>query len=126
MSRGLTIAGFMVALTVSTFTLGGMGWYAAAGVSFDTGLQEDVESTNDDLNQPEAEGVGSEQVGFFGIAVGVTRTVSILGTLLVGTHNILQSWGVPWHIAWSVQLMVDFAFGLTLLAIFRGYQMIRG
>lgn len=125
MTRGLTITAFMIALTMSTFTLGAVGWYWQAGVGFDTGLQKEVQERNDQVNNPKADPVGSERVGFFGVAVGVLRGIATLGALAYKTDNILRSWGVHWSIAYSVQAMVDFAFGITLYAVFRGYRMIR-
>lgn len=125
MSRGITIAAFMIALTMATFTLGAVGWYNVAGVGYDTGLEQDVDDTNDQVNNPQGEAVGSEQIGFFGVAVGVLRGLATLGSLTYKTQAILQSWGVHWSIAYSIQAMVDFAFGITLYAAFRGYQLVR-
>ena len=122
MLKGIQIGGTVIAFTLAVFTLSTMGVYGLAGVTVDSGglAREDVSEVNREVAQPEAEAYGTDSPGFFGIATGVTGTMSVLWTLVSGTHTILQSNGVPWPIAWSVQAMVDFAVGLAIVAIFRG------
>jgi len=112
---GLTMVGLVVALlTVNTLS-------AAAGVGIElsaSGLhKEDVQRTADDFNDPSVTGVGSQDPGFLGVAIGVTQTIQQLVTLTTATGSILESWGLPAVVAYSVQIMVDITMGLAVLQI---------
>lgn len=120
MSQGFRLGAFMMALVLASFTLGSMGWYAHAGVSFETGHRGDVDTINEDLVNPDAPGTGTERPGFFGVATGLTRLLEGVYLLVGGVSDIAISWGAPWPIAYSMQAMFDFAFGLSLLAFWRG------
>lgn len=113
---GLAVAAFTVAL-LTTNTLAG-----AAGMQIslsESGLptNDDIQQTAGDFQNPEITGVGSQDPGFFGVAVGVTNTVQQLTTLVTGLSPLLQSYGVPSIIAINVQVMVDLVFGLGLLQL---------
>lgn len=112
---GLTMAALVFALlTVNTLT-------AATGVGIEltaSGLsQQQVEQTAGEFQEPEVTGVGSQDPGFFGLAVGVTKTVQQLITLTTGVGPILTSWGVPGVVGISVQAMVDITMGLAVLQL---------
>jgi hypothetical protein len=126
MLKGIEIGATVIAFTLAVFTLSTMGVYGLAGVTVDSGglAREDVTEVNEEIGQPEAEAYGTDSPGFFGIATGVTGTMSVLWTMVSGTHTVLQNNGVPWPIAWSVQAMVDLAVGLAIVAIFRGLGVI--
>lgn len=112
---GLTMAALVVALlTVNTLS-------AASGVGIEltaSGLsQGQVEQTAGEFQEPGVTGVGSQDPGFFGLAVGVTRTVQQLITLTTGVGPILQSWGAPFVIGYSAQVMVDITMGIAVLQL---------
>lgn len=112
---GLTMACFLLALlTVNTLTAGtGIGIELdAAGTS-----ESDVESVVGEFNHTEVTGVGNEDPGFFGIAVGVADTINQLYVLTTGLKDTLRSWGVPSVIAYSVQIIVDFVIAVGILQI---------
>jgi hypothetical protein len=123
MADGFRLAAF----TMSTMTLGAVGWYGTAGVSFDTGQQEQVEAASEEVKNPEAEatGEGPSGPGFFGIAIGSVKTLIALVQLTYKTYPILVSWSVPWPVALSVQMMVDLTVGVSLLIAFRGFNFLR-
>lgn len=112
---GLTMAALVFALlTVNTLT-------AATGVGIEltaSGLsQQQVEQTSGEFQEPEVTGVGSQDPGFFGLAVGVTKTVQQLITLTTGVGSIITSWGMPSVVGISVQAMVDITMGLAVLQL---------
>lgn len=122
MLKGIKISLTVMAFVLAVFTLSTMGVYQMAGVSVDTGglSKEDVEDVNAQVAQPEAEAYGTDSPGFFGIATGVTGTLSVLWTLVSAVDDIAMSNGVPWPIAYSIQAMVNIALGLAIVAVFRG------
>lgn len=122
--QGIKIASFLMALTLATMTLGAAGWYATAGQGWDTGMHKDVKDVNSQVSNPSAKGVSSTSPGFFGIAVGVVRSLKYVGLLTGGIYGLIVSWGGPWYIALSVQTMTTFTVGLTLLAVFRAFGLI--
>jgi len=112
---GLTMAALIFALlTVNTLT-------AATGVGIEltaSGLsQQQVQQTAGEFQEPEVTGVGSQDPGFFGLAVGVTKTVQQLITLTTGVGAIITSWGMPSVVGISVQAMVDITMGLAVLQL---------
>jgi hypothetical protein len=125
MIQGMRIGVTMIALVLALFTLNALGISAVAGV--DPGMggmdRDDVGAINEQGKQAEIEGTGQEDPGFFGVAAASVRTFSQLWTLITNTSDILQSWSVPWPIAWSVQAMVDFVFIYGLYQIARGVNL---
>jgi len=117
--QGIKLGLTMVALVVALLTVNTLS--AAAGIGIEltaSGLQkEDVRSTADSFQDPGVTGVGSEDPGFFGIAIGVTNTVQQLIGLTTNAHAILESWGLPQVVAYSVQIMIDITMGLAVLQI---------
>jgi len=124
MSQGIRLNGFLLAFVFSTFTLGGMGWYAWVGVGFQTGLMPDARTAVSSVGNPTAQAAGTQNIGFFGIAIGVGQTLMKLATLNVELYGILVSLTAPAPIALSVQLMYNFTFGMTVLAVLRGFKII--
>jgi len=116
--QGIKIGMTMVALVVALFTVNTLT--AATGVGIELTGNGDVDQAENlagDFQSPTASGAGSEDPGFFGVAVGVTKTVQQLVTLTVGTGGMLKSWGVHPVIANSVQLMIDVTMGIGFLQI---------
>jgi len=126
MTQAFKHTGFLMALTLACATLGGMGWFAYAGVSFHTGMGSDVQKVNKHLGHPSAQGTGTGYGGtsYFGIAVGVSKSVRFVWLLATGTKALLASWGAPWPIALAVQTMVDYVIGVSLLGVFRGMNIL--
>lgn len=129
MSGATKLAMFVVALTLAHSTLSALGFYAVIGVGVDTGLKDEVNESSDDLREPTVFGQGADSgVGpsFFGIAIVAGRVLAnLFGVLLGDVYRILTRWGAPGVIAASVQVIVDYAWGLTLLRILRGFDWIR-
>jgi hypothetical protein len=125
MIQGMRIGATMIALVLALFTLNALGVSAIAGV--DPGLagmdRSDVSEINQQGKNAEIQGTGQQDPGFFGVAAASIRTFSQLWTLITNTSGILQSWSVPWPIAWSVQAMVDFVFIYGLYQIARGVNL---
>lgn len=117
--QGIKLGLTMVALVVALLTVNTLS--AAAGIGIEltaSGLQkEDVRSTADSFQDPGVTGVGSEDPGFFGIAIGVTNTIQQLVGLTTNAAAILESWGLPQVVAISIQIMIDITMGLAILQI---------
>lgn len=117
--QGIKLGLTMVALVVALLTVNTLS--AAAGIGMEltaSGLQkENVQSTADSFQDPGVTGVGSQDPGFFGIAIGVTQTIQQLVGLTIHVGSILQSWGLPAVVGLSVQIMVDITMGLAILQI---------
>lgn len=117
---GATMIAFVLALTtVNTLA-------ATAGVGISLGASgitaDDVEGVNSDLSKPGVTGVGSQDPGFFGIAIGIKRTLEQLWALTTRVHLILGAYGVPTVIGVGVQSMIDFTMaigGLQILGRFK-------
>jgi hypothetical protein len=122
MSRGLSLGAFIIAFVLAGMTLGATGYYATTGVDISTGYSDNVNKTVGDLEHPEAQGVGTSDPGFFGIAVGIWKTLTTLLSLTYKTQSILKTYGVHWSIAYSIQVMVNFAVAITLIEVYRGYN----
>lgn len=122
MSQGLGVTAFMIAFILAAFTLGATGYYATTGVSFQTGQIETVNESVSEVEQPEAQGVGDDDPGFFGIAVGVWKTLNNLLAVTYKTQAILQSYGIHWSIAYSIQVMINFTVAIMLISVYRGYK----
>lgn len=122
MSRGLDINAFMVAFVLAAFTLSATGWFAFAGVDLSTGGTDTVNKTVGDIEQPEAQGVGTDDPGFFGIAVGVWKTLTTILSVTYKAQAWIQSYNVHWSIAYSIQVMIDMTVAITLISIYRGYK----
>jgi hypothetical protein len=117
--QGIKIGMTMVALVVALFTVNTLTAATGVGVEL-TGTSssvDDVEGLAGDFQSPQASGAGSEDPGFFGVAIGVTNTVQQLITLTVGLAGMLKSWGINPVIATGVQIMVDVTMGIGLLQI---------
>lgn len=117
--QGIKIGMTMVALVVALFTVNTLTAATGVGVELTgTGSSvDDVEGLAGEFQNPQASGAGSEDPGFFGVAVGVTNTVQQLITLTVGLSGMLKSWGINPVIATGVQIMVDVTMGIGLLQI---------
>jgi len=116
----VTVAAFVVALTtVNTLAAAsGVGIQLSAG-----GLsQDDVQQFGQNAQEPGVTGVGSQDPGFLGVAVGVTRTVQQLITLTTATGSILTSYGAPPVIGYGVQVMVDLVMGLAVLQVIARFR----
>jgi hypothetical protein len=117
--QGIRIGVTLAALVVALFTVNTMS--AAAGIPMELSGQgdsvDDVEGLAGDFQSPSASGAGSEDPGFFGVAVGVTKTAQQLITLTTGIEQMLQTWGVPKPIGMGVQIMIDLTMGIALLQI---------
>jgi len=124
--QGIKIAVVMVALVFSLFTVNSMVAEAGAGgdVQLDSaGLsRSDVDAITDELGSPEAETVGQQDPGFFGIAVGTTRTAQQLFLITTNLRGVLQSWGIPAPIAFSAQGMVNLAMALAAIQIIKSWK----
>lgn len=117
--QGIKIGMTMVALVVALFTVNTLTAATGVGVELTgTGSSvDDVEGLAGEFQSPQASGAGSEDPGFFGVAIGVTNTVQQLITLTVGLGGMLKSWGINPVIATGVQIMVDVTMGIGLLQI---------
>jgi hypothetical protein len=122
MSRGISLAAFMAAFVLAAMTLGATGYYEHAGVDLETGHYDTVNDTITDTQQPDAQGVGTQDPGFFGIAVGIYKTLTSLFKITYKTSSILQTFGVHYAIAHSIQLMVNFAIAIALIEVYRGFN----
>lgn len=122
MSQGLSLSAFTIAFVLAAMTLGATGWYATAGVDLGTGYTDTVNETVGDIEQPEAQGVGTSDPGFFGIAVGIWKTLTSIMAMTYKIQAILQSYGIHWSIAYSIQVMVDFAVAIFLVEAYRGWN----
>jgi len=117
---GATMVAFVLALTtVNTLAAGaGVGiQLQASGVTM-----TDVQTLNSQLSGPSVTGVGQQDPGFFGIALGIKQTLQQMWALTTRVHLILGSYGVPMVIGGSVQAMIDFTMaigGLQILGRFK-------
>ena len=124
--QGIKNAAFLMAIGFATLTLGAMGWYAYAGVSFDAGMQEDIDKVNEEVQEPTADTVG-ESPTFIGIARGMVDSLVWMGQLNYKTYGLVinllgQS---AWPIATAIQGVVNFTFGIALLSAWRGFKLMR-
>jgi hypothetical protein len=118
--QGIKIGITVIALVVGLLTVNTLSAAAGIGVSLSpSGLptEGEVEQTAGDFSKPDVTGVGSEDPGFFGVAVGVTDTLQQLITLATGMGDLLTAWGVPAVIAGSAQVMIDLTMGIGILQI---------
>jgi hypothetical protein len=117
--QGIKIGMTMVALVVALFTVNTLTAATGVGVelSGNDNSVDDVKGLAGEFQSPEASGAGSQDPGFFGVAVGVTKTIQQLVTLTVGTGGMLKSWGIPGVIATSIQIMIDVTMGIGILQI---------
>jgi hypothetical protein len=117
----VTIVAFVIALTtVNTLAAG-------AGIGIELGASgvtvEDIQQTNDNLAQAtdgegnRVGGIGQQDPGFLGAAIGVTRTINQLWALTTRVHLILGSYGVPTVIGAGVQVMINLTMALGSLQI---------
>jgi hypothetical protein len=117
--QGIKIGFTMAALVLALLMVNTLS--AAAGIGIElsaSGLQKsDVSGTAQDFQDPGVTGVGSQDPGFFGIAVGVTQTIQQLVGLTIHAGSILESWGLPAVIAYSIQIMIDLTMGIGVLQI---------
>jgi hypothetical protein len=112
---GASLVAFVIALsTVNTLAAGvGVGVQLdASGVS-----TSEVETLNDDLQNPTVAGIGQQDPGFLGVAVGIKRTLEQLYAITTRTHLILGAYGVPTVIGAGVQVMVNFTMAIGSLQI---------
>lgn len=118
--QGLKIASTMIALVLAMTTVNTLA--AASGLAIQLNANgistEDIRETTNNA-QPEPEGIGSEDPGFFGVATGMTQTFSQIFALTTNLGAMLKSIGVPGVIATSAQLMVDFTIVIGLYQILR-------
>jgi hypothetical protein len=117
---GATMIAFVLALT----TVNALAATAGIGVSLGASgiTTEQIDSTTESFQQPEVTGVGQQDPGFFGIAVGLKRTLDQLWALTTRVHLIMAAYGVPVVIGAGVQAMVDFTMaigGLQILGRFK-------
>jgi hypothetical protein len=117
---GATMVAFVLALTtVNTLAAGaGIGIeLTASGVGV-----EEIDQTTTSIKDPQVTGVGQQDPGFFGIAVGLKRTLDQLWALTTRVHLILGSYGVPAVIGGGIQAMIDFTMaigGVQILGRFK-------
>lgn len=107
---GTTMVAFVLALTTVNSLAAGVGIgveLTASGIT-----TEQIDATTSDIQNPEVTGVGQQDPGFFGIAVGLKRTLDQLWALTTRVHLILGAYGVPVVIGGSVQAMIDFTMAL--------------
>lgn len=124
--QGIKNGAFLMAIGFATLTLGAMGWYAYAGVSFDAGMQGDIEKVNKEVQEPSADTVG-ESPTFIGIARGMLDSLVWIAQLNYKVYGIVVNLlgGSAWPIATAAQGMVNFTFGLALLSAWRGFKVMR-
>jgi len=117
--QGIKIGMTMVALVVALFTVNTLTAATGVAVELNAGGNsvDDVEGLAGEFQSPQASGAGSQDPGFFGVAVGVTKTVQQLLTLTIGTGGMLKSWGINPIIANGIQIMIDVTMGIGLLQI---------
>lgn len=117
--QGIKIGFTMASLVLALLVVNSLS--AAAGIGIEltaSGLEKsEVASTAENFQDPGVTGVGSQDPGFFGIAIGVTNTIQQLVALTVHAGSILESWGLPAVIAYSVQIMIDLTMGIGILQI---------
>jgi|GEM_PF-5819523 len=125
MIQGMRIGATLIALVLAMFTLNALGISAVAGVDPAMGGMDraDVAGINENAKAQEIEGTGQQEPGFFGVAAAGIRTFNQLWVLITNLSGLLQSWMVPWPIAWSVQAMVDFVFMYGLYQIARAVNL---
>jgi len=117
--QGIKLGLTMIALVVALLTVNTLSAASGVGIQLTAGglTKDDVEQQSKSLQDPDATGVGTQDPGFFGIAVGISKTFQQLITLTTAVGPILKSWGVPVVIGYSVQIMVDATMGIGLLQI---------
>lgn len=122
--QGVRIAITMAALVVALTTTNTLMAASGVGIQLSAGglSQDQVASLGQDTQEPEVQGVGSQDPGFLGVALGVTRTIQQLITLTTATGGILTSWGVPSVVAYGVQIMIDLAMGIAVLQVIARFK----
>jgi hypothetical protein len=122
--QGIKIGVTLAALVVALFTVNTLSAATGVGIELTSGGSDvdDVEGISGQFQDPEASGAGTQDPGFFGVAVGVTKTVQQLITLTIGLEGMLQSWGLHPVIAYGVQIMVDLTMGLGVLQIIARFK----
>jgi hypothetical protein len=114
--RGVSLAVFVLCVSVSFALVAGLGLTAQAGVGLDPGLSEERERVQDGFQDPES--ATSDDAGsFVGLATGALKVVDTLRILILHTSAGLQNLGVPRPIADALQLVMDVAFVLAILAL---------
>lgn len=122
--QGLKIAATMIALVLALSTMNTLA--AASGLAIQLNSNgittEQINSTVENTSDAPASGLGSQDPGFFGIAIGMGQTFQQLFALTTGFHAILKGWGVPPIIANSAQLMIDFTIVVAIYQIIRAVK----
>lgn len=117
---GATMVAFILALTtVNTLAAGaGVGIeLTASGVN-----TQDVDQLNQNLTASPITGVGQQDPGFFGIALGVRQTLGQLYALTTRVHLILGAYGVPLVLGASIQSMIDFTMAIGMLQVIARFK----
>lgn len=122
--QGVRIGVAMVALVFALFTVNTLTAAAGLDMQLESGglSRQTVDDTTAELSSPQAETVGQQDPGFFGVAVGTVRTFNQLWTITTNLHGVLISWGVHWTIAYSAQGMVDLTMAIAAFQILKSFK----
>lgn len=122
--QGIKLGFTMAALVFALLTVNTLSAATGVGVELTTGGIDtaDVEQVSGEFKDPGVSGAGTQDPGFFGVAVGVSRTINQLWTLTTGVGGMLESWGVPAVIGLGIQGMIDLTMGLAGLQIISRYK----
>lgn len=114
--RGVSLAVFVFAAVVSFSMLGALGVADQAGVGMSPGLNSEKKTVDEGISDPESS--NSENAGsFVGLATGALQVIDTLRILILHTSSGLQNLGIPRAIADGIQVVMDLAFVLALLAL---------
>jgi hypothetical protein len=115
--KGIHIAAFMLCVVLASSVLGGMGWYANAGVSLDPGLDSQQKQVEEGLGDPSASSAGSDE---FSLVRGAINTLDTLRILTTNADAALERMGVPTPIAGAIGIVVSFSMAIMFVQVIRG------
>lgn len=115
--KGIHIAAFMLCVVLASSVLGGMGWYAEAGVSLNPGLEDEQKQVEENVGSPSASAAGSDE---FSLVRGAVNTLDTLRVLTTQAGPALRRLGIPPAIAGAVGTIVTFSMAILFVQVIRG------
>lgn len=120
--RGVTIALFLLSLSVFGTFMGAAGVNDALGVGMNSGLKGPAQETTEELNGAQKPSERGGAQGLLGFAVYAMRALSSFFNLFGSVGAILKSWGL-WRypsLANGIQMLVVTTGSLMLIWTARG------